>query len=147
MANTIHQGLQGTPIWRLGDRRIASVVPMYQQIHFQHLTAFHRVVVAYCPVMHLAQSSARERHIIIPEIVDDPSYCCALHELGHIIEPTQQPVNVWDSWIGSPNVRHNEIEAWRWAQAHALWWTPEMDAVMQYALWTYGIPASAVLSA
>ena len=127
------------PVWRLGNPRIASIVPTYQQRHIQHLTAFHQVIVQYCPFFHLAQSLMSERRILIPDVVDDPSYCVALHELGHVLEPTQRRINVVEAWIGTPNIHHNEISAWRWAQEHALWWTPEMDAVMQYSLSTYGI--------
>ena len=132
------------PAWRLGDRRIASIVPTYQQRHIHHLTTFHHVTVQYCHAHHLAWALASERRIAIPEVVDDISYCAAMHELGHILEPTQRFITDIAYWDQTPNREHNEIEAWRWAQEHALWWTPTMDATMIYALCTYGIDATAV---
>ena len=133
-----------TLMWRPGNRRIASIVPTYQQRHIHHLTTFHHVIVQYCQNLRLAHSSTQERRILIPEIADDISYCTALHELGHILDPAQHFISVTDFGIGTPNIAHNEIGAWRWAQEHALWWTPTMDATMIYALCTYGIDATAV---
>ena len=128
-----------TLMWRLGDRRVASIVPTYQQIHIQYLTAFHRITVGSCSSVFSAQASTVQRRILIPEIVDDRSYCAALHELGHIICPTQLPISQIEYWAQSRHIYSNEIGAWRWAKEHALWWTPEMEDTKRYALSTYGI--------
>mgnify|MGYP001577740530 CR=1 FL=1 len=139
MSDTIERRLRGTSLRRIGNRRIASVVPTYQQMHIHHLTTFHQVVVNYCATPQLAQSSRNQRCIHIPDAVDDVTYCTALHELGHVLDSTQRHITVFDYFIGTPNVAYNEIGAWRWAQEHALWWTPEMEATKKYALGTYGI--------
>mgnify|MGYP001567411366 CR=1 FL=1 len=120
-------------VWMLRNRRIPSVVPTYQQAHVQHLANAHKIhVSAICANVYHAAAFIHTRTIIIPEASNDVNYSAALHELGHILDPTQQ-------WAGSRHIHSNEIGAWRWAKEHALWWTPEMEATKRYALSTYGI--------
>ena len=129
-------------IWRPGNQRIPSVVPTYQQAHIQHLIKVNKITVsAICADAWQSAAMARSRTVIIPEANTDVNYSAALHELGHILEPTQHPVNVIEQWNGFSNrhIQHNEIHAWRWAREHALWWTPEMEDTKRYALSTYGI--------
>ena len=129
-------------VWMLRNRRTPSVVPTYQQAHIQHLANANRITVsAICSDVWQSAALIRSRTVIIPEAINDVNYSAALHELGHVLEPTQHPVNVIEQWnsFSTPHIQHNEIHAWRWAKEHALWWTPEMEDTKRYALSTYGI--------
>lgn len=53
-------------------------------------------------------------------IVDDETYCSAMHELGHIICQTK-----------------DEVLAWKWARNNAIYWSDEMDDVMFKCLTMY----------
>ena len=127
-------------MWMLRNRRIPTVVPTYQQAHVQHIANAHKIhVSAICVNVYHAVAMIHTRTIIIPEASNDVNYSAALHEMGHILDPTQQAVTAMDYWNGAPHIQRNEIGAWRWAKEHALWWTPEMEDTKRYALSTYGI--------
>jgi hypothetical protein len=52
-----------------------------------------------------------------PRIKGERTYALALHEIGHILGDGQD----------SPDVMTREREAWQWARANALKWTPKME--------------------
>lgn len=60
----------------------------------------------------------------------DAVYATALHELGHLLSPNQS---------GAVDDPRDEIDAWRWAKAHAEKWTAEMERDARVALDSYGV--------
>jgi hypothetical protein len=64
--------------------------------------------------------------IAIPPIKSVKTYALALHELGHVLSPTQTGRRL-----------DKEVDAWRWARAHAREWTPVMQAYAAQCLVGY----------
>lgn len=86
--------------------------------------------------------------IMIAPVVDETTYAIALHEMGHCLHPTGRVTE----FEGSKVMRaRNEVatlrdmrlqlleeeSAWEWAEANALRWTPDMQAVKDRALGSY----------
>jgi hypothetical protein len=63
--------------------------------------------------------------IAIRMVKSDVTYAIALHEIGHVVGPQVR---------GRLN---REVEAWQWAQRHALIWSDAMSATMQRSLGSY----------
>ena len=83
------------------------------------------------------QANARTRIVDVPRIVDALTYGTVLHELGHV--ETQDAQRWWPTFHqqGARINTAGEAAAWRWARAHALVWTPEMQADMRHCLQGY----------
>lgn len=58
-------------------------------------------------------------------------YVIALHELGHLLSPRQQ------ARMTNKLIYYDEVDAWDWAQRHALHWTPLIDQLRASRLQTY----------
>ena len=75
----------------------------------------------------------------------DIGYCTALHELGHLLSPTQRrpqasdavAVQLGDRRLLSDAYLLNELDAWHWARGHALHWTKTMGKEEHRCLRTY----------
>lgn len=114
--------------------------------HILSIATAHGIKVIIDPAIKLRYAKYRERpyqgravsnsyHPANPTIIlgkpitNAVWYAIALHELGHHLSPYQ-------SWL-APRYRL-EKDAWQWAAAHALQWTPEMAKVARVCLRTYG---------
>jgi hypothetical protein len=64
-----------------------------------------------------ARAAFQLNEIWIPAIKSKISYAVALHEIGHMLGRHRL----------SPHILTRERDAWRWAKAHALVWTPAME--------------------
>ena len=83
-----------------------------------------------------------KRLVLCATIRERMTYAVALHELGHVVSPLG---NVRALTAGDPaNLsRDEEDAAWAWARHHALEWTPDMEALAQWAEGSYAPPAAA----
>jgi hypothetical protein len=92
---------------------------------------------------HEAFAAAHIRAAFVSTIVDTTTYAVALHELGHLAAPTGalRTANL-DAQQAQNLSRVEEDAAWTWARHYALIWTPEMDAVANWAEGTYQAPAA-----
>lgn len=68
----------------------------------------------------------RQRRVKIRPVKSDITYAVAMHELGHILSSGQRGTRL-----------DKEADAWMWAKAHALEWTPAMQAKMRDCLKSY----------
>jgi hypothetical protein len=122
--------LLGTPrdAPRKGNTRLAQ----YRH-HVEELLApyRHAIHVVWCKridrarVMRDVDGSVIE--VQIPPIRSSIAYATALHEIGHIFGRHQN----------SRRMLVREREAWRWARAIALIWTPAMERVATKSLAWY----------
>lgn len=74
----------------------------------------------------LVNQVTEAHHILqlkLPVPITDSAYAICLHELGHALGRTS-----------------SELEAWRWARRHALYWTDEMERAMDKGLSSYLSP-------
>lgn len=72
--------------------------------------------------------------IVLSPIVDESSYCVALHELGHCIAPN----GIIQDANERPRLRlYQEESAWEWAMHYALDWTPSMQHTMMLCIGSY----------
>jgi hypothetical protein len=86
------------------------------------------------------------RVVLCAPVLERMTYAVALHEIGHLAAPcgvlrTQTPGNRTNL------TRDEEDAAWAWARHHALEWTPEMEALAQWAEGTYHQPPPAAAPA
>jgi hypothetical protein len=88
------------------------------------------------------------REISIPPITNESSYCTALHEIGHIVDPdgdSRQYKHVIMAVGDEPNAMvapGGEIGAWIWAYRNALKWTLPMQEQMCRSLKYYASQAT-----
>ena len=76
------------------------------------------------------------RVVLCAPITERLTYAVALHELGHLAAPLGALRAVVAG--NRENLRRDEEDAaWAWARHHALEWTPEMEALAQWAEATY----------
>lgn len=106
--------------------------------------------------VYLSGARTDESAIQITNVDDEPTYCVALHELGHKLHPLGSlapELNAilkaldpdgagrhlfMDEGLALMNRFYSlmhlaEDSAWEWAQAHALRWTPIMEATKQFS--------------
>jgi len=95
------------------------------------------------------------KKVRVHPIIDETTYCVALHEIGHCVSPTgmmffewslsmrlfRQPTSVRDIRIAL----EMEDAAWMWAKHYALEWTPLMQNTAAMCLATYTREARRVL--
>lgn len=71
------------------------------------------------------------RLVVCHPIIEETTYAVVLHEVGHLAAPGA-------AFGGSAEiVLAAERAAWTWARAHALEWTPTMDALATWCESTY----------
>lgn len=115
--------------------------------HILSIATAHDIKVIIDPAIKLRYAKYRERpyqgravsnsyHPANPTIIlgkpitNAVWYAIALHELGHHLSKAQQ-------WL-YPRYRL-ERDAWQWARANALQWTPAMNKVARVCLRTYEV--------
>ena len=108
----------------------------------------HRLsaLLAANPSHYVGCSNFTKRTIILSAPITKPEhYAIALHELGHIASLNQHHLRTAteaarDQLLNNGNImKANEIGAWKWAKATALYWTPVMEAQKERCLSTYGV--------
>jgi hypothetical protein len=119
--------------------------------HVKHLAELHNVVLVHLPGMTIDQAAAQKlditldgvrgetRVVYTPEVTDAVTYSTALHEMGHLIEPSACE-RIPDGLSG-PEIFLRKIDkedrAWQWARTNAIVWTAEMESDARYARETY----------
>lgn len=81
------------------------------------------------------------RAVFCAVITERMTYTVALHELGHLCAPLGVLAGV--DGDGANLLRDQEDAAWAWARRYALEWTPDMEALAQWAEATYQVPPAA----
>lgn len=92
-------------------------------------------------IMAVATTTGRipARVIQIHPVIDETTYCVALHEMGHLCAPGGMvPIDI----MATPfQIQCHKIDqedaAWRWAREHAMEWTGPMESVYAWARETY----------
>lgn len=111
----------------------------------------HRCTCGTCPFNPEGGEALTEsREVNIPPVTTAARYAVALHEIGHIVvddegrgygpdEPSLAFLDKYNAAVTADYVRAlgNERDAWDWAEAHALTWTPEMAAKRTDGLASY----------
>lgn len=105
------------------------MTPHDMSAHVHALAELHAVEVELGATNARGRAWRHPRKIRIPPVVNARTYAIALHELGHVISPSQRGLRV-----------DREVDAWDWAKAHALEWSERMDStrascLTQYARW------------
>ena len=130
-----------------------------QALHHHVKTLVHQYNVTLCGIASAGPAYAqrygpkrRAREgcvgaIALPDwpVRSDVSYAVALHELGHVLSPTQRQhqasdslaVRLGDRRMFSDAYLLNELDAWHWARGHALHWTKTMGKEEHRCLRTY----------
>jgi hypothetical protein len=117
----------------------AKVAAAAMRLQIEELAKTLRVELAIIPFARNADAglykfSAEHRLCTIPLIIDpyaELAYAVSLHELGHAAT-RYQSVALSDYYRQNPIPC--EVNAWKWAKAHALVWTPEMQDRMRDSL-------------
>ena len=139
---------------RAHDRGTVALSAAQQQV--TELVRRHRIVVTTSPSSgqwaqrHSPSTRARTgtigtialRHYPVRSATD---YAVALHEIGHLVSPRQQPLLASDALALRLAKRRmysdvyllNELDAWRWAREQALYWTAVMRREEHRCLQTY----------
>jgi hypothetical protein len=88
-----------------------------------------------------------QRFIRVAPVIDETTYCVALHELGHCVAPSGALITEKSDAMQNHGViatkrdmiltLEEERAAWQWAKHYALEWTPAMDAVRRMAFRSY----------
>jgi hypothetical protein len=103
------------------------------RMHIERLLAQHEIHCHWIGRrMRFAEAWRKEEfgfvdRIRTPRITGERTYGLALHEIGHILGACQN----------SPDVMTYEREAWKWARANALKWTPKMERFAAQCLLSY----------
>jgi len=122
---------------------------MSYEAHIAELARTGRVLIDVRPelpphggvarVLTVGADAIPVRGVQIHPVIDETTYCVALHELGHWcavggmvvtpagLTPFQMQCHKMDQ----------EDAAWQWARANAMEWTPPMEAVYVWARETY----------
>lgn len=76
--------------------------------------------------------------VTVPTVVDEETYACALHELGHACHPVGQLRQHHMTRFNDATLKLDEEHAaWEWAIGHAMVWTKRMEESKAYALGSY----------
>lgn len=92
--------------------------------HIDALLAEHGIEVEWRDRT-AARSWRRTRRVRLERVAGASTYAVALHEIGHIVGPQSGPR------------LNREAQAWRWAEAQAIEWTPGMARLAARSVESY----------